>query len=405
MIRRIVLDNFMSHSHTVIEPAEGLTVLSGPNNCGKSAVVVALQTLCGQHAGDFMVRHGQKECQVQVETDDGHLIRWRRKGAVVSYNIDGQDYHRLQRQVPDELQPLLRLPEVSDPEGNASFDVHFADQKQPIFLLDKSGRQAALFFASSSDAALLIEMQRRHKDKTRDAKTQDKHLAGEVEHLAQQVALLEPIETIDTALVEIEKTFEHLRQESEQLTTLADQIDRIDRQAAERHRAAERAAALADLSPPPPLQDVQSLESLCRAMAAQESLLRASASRAAALESLIEPPALHDTATLAGLVSAMHSAAAAREWASRRVGTLADVPTVPDLADTLPLADQIRQQVLAEASVAKCRGDLARSIVEGCQVEQAIRAWVQVNPICRLCGQAIDPDALISAGGHSHAQG
>ena len=36
MITRIELTNFMSHKHTVIEPAAGLTVLVGPNNIGKS---------------------------------------------------------------------------------------------------------------------------------------------------------------------------------------------------------------------------------------------------------------------------------------------------------------------------------------------------------------------------------
>ena len=46
VIKRIELINFMSHEHTVIEPAAGLTVLVGPNNCGKSAIVTALQILC-----------------------------------------------------------------------------------------------------------------------------------------------------------------------------------------------------------------------------------------------------------------------------------------------------------------------------------------------------------------------
>ena len=41
MIRRIKLVNFMSHANTVIEPADGLTILVGQNNCGKSAIVAA----------------------------------------------------------------------------------------------------------------------------------------------------------------------------------------------------------------------------------------------------------------------------------------------------------------------------------------------------------------------------
>ncbi len=45
MLRRIILESFMSHAHTVIDLADGLTVLTGPNNCGKSAVVAALRIL------------------------------------------------------------------------------------------------------------------------------------------------------------------------------------------------------------------------------------------------------------------------------------------------------------------------------------------------------------------------
>ena len=91
MITRITLTNYMSHAHTVIEPAAGLTVILGPNNCGKSAIVSALQTLCGDNTGDFMVRHGEKECAVTVETDDGHTIRWHAvKNPPVTFSMESK---------------------------------------------------------------------------------------------------------------------------------------------------------------------------------------------------------------------------------------------------------------------------------------------------------------------------
>src|SRR5690606_7200423 len=108
MIRRITLDNYMSHVHTVIEPASGLTVLVGPNNCCKSAVVSALQTVCENLSGGYMVRHDEREARVAVETDDGHEIIWRRKGNAVSYIIDGREIHRLKRDVPDSLHEILK---------------------------------------------------------------------------------------------------------------------------------------------------------------------------------------------------------------------------------------------------------------------------------------------------------
>src|ERR1043165_8491549 len=96
MIRRIVIENFMSHVRTVIEPADGLTVLVGPNNCGKSAVVSALQALCRNERGDYMIRHDADAAKVTVETDDGHTITWRKKrGMGGAYTIDGKSESRL----------------------------------------------------------------------------------------------------------------------------------------------------------------------------------------------------------------------------------------------------------------------------------------------------------------------
>src|SRR6476620_11343366 len=112
MIMRIELMNFMSHEHTVIEPAPGLTVLVGPNNCGKSAVVAGLQILCHNENSTYVLRHGERECLVKVETDDGHCIEWRRKNAP-SYLIDGKLFDRLGRSgLPDELHQALRMPLV-----------------------------------------------------------------------------------------------------------------------------------------------------------------------------------------------------------------------------------------------------------------------------------------------------
>src|SRR6267154_958050 len=94
MIKRIELINFMSHKHTVIEPAAGLTVLVGPNNCGKSAIVAALQILFHNENSTYVKRHGERECSIKIETTDGHVIEWHRKDAP-RYVIDGKQFDRL----------------------------------------------------------------------------------------------------------------------------------------------------------------------------------------------------------------------------------------------------------------------------------------------------------------------
>src|SRR5687768_16374779 len=150
----------MSHAHSVIEPAAGLTVITGPNNCGKSAIVAALQILCSNDNSTYVTRHGQRESAIRVETDDGHVVEWRRKGSP-RYVIDDKLFDRLKQGVPDELHQALRLGQVEC--ENETFDIHFAAQKRPIFLLQDKPKHAAEFFASSSDACRLLEMQNLHR--------------------------------------------------------------------------------------------------------------------------------------------------------------------------------------------------------------------------------------------------
>src|SRR5262245_20965579 len=216
MIKRIELTNFMSHKHTVIEPAPGLTVLVGPNNCGKSAVVAALQILCKNPEAKFAVRHGARECSVQVETDEGHKIVWRRKTAA-SYRLNEQQFDRLGRGgIPDLLHQLLRLPTVGD-EKDDDFDIHFGAQKSPIFLLNSSSATAARFFASSSDASRLVEMQRRHKEKLADKQKQKNRLEAESKQLIDELERLEPTVELDRRLKDVADEYGKLERSAELL--------------------------------------------------------------------------------------------------------------------------------------------------------------------------------------------
>jgi AAA15 family ATPase/GTPase len=45
MIKSITLENLLSHQDTRIELTFGVTVITGPNNVGKSAVVEAVRSL------------------------------------------------------------------------------------------------------------------------------------------------------------------------------------------------------------------------------------------------------------------------------------------------------------------------------------------------------------------------
>jgi exonuclease SbcC len=440
MITRITLDNYMSHARTVIEPAPGLTVIVGPNNCGKSAIVSALQTLRGDNDGDFMVRHGEKTCQVTVETDDGNTITWRRKGKSVSYVLDGVEVHRVGRgNLPDNLNALLRLPKVNHPNGEKQFDVHFGDQKSPIFLIDRESDTAA-FFSTASDAEKLLEMQKRHKDKVRDARREHQKYTTESAQVDALLAALSPLDDINAQLDAVEKTQRQLLADDQAIETLALLIEQIEKQNQLVTFRAAIVQAAAELRSPPDLLDLQPLQALIDNLAntslrtqrlreeartlsvieqppdqadttpleqdvsrlsrAIDSLARITATRQS-LAPLTDPPVPHDTQALADFLNRFQNANEARASAATRQAALANLvePTLPQ--DPAPLADLIDRITRALITTALQRQTIADHEQQLAHLDADINAWLWANPACPTCGGPTTRENLLT-GTHAH---
>lgn len=440
MIRRITLDNYMAHGRTVIEPAAGLTVLVGPNNCGKSAVVHALLTLCYNRPAEFAVRHGEKEAAVTVETDDGHTLTWRRRKGVVSYVIDGREVHRLgQGGVPDDLHEYLRMPKIESGESTP-FLLHFGLQKSPIFLLDDSPGRAATFFASSSDAERLLEMQKRHREKVRDARRDHARVAAECEALQRHVAALSPVGEINRDLTAANRWRSDLLEAQRRLSDLAGHSTKMASAAENERKRRAVGAALEPLSAPPQQEDLRPLDRHIRNM--REVLRRAviQRGRQSALRDLPALPSLQDetrlrqhiialgaaaqgvrlalersvalaelraspqTAESTGVDRAVQSLRAAqrqRNRAAARLTAIQELNVLPTVVETEPLRLIAANLTERRRKVDECRRRVARHAAELEQVRQAAAEWAAENPQCPLCGATTDAETVL-VGGHAH---
>lgn len=247
MLTKIILENFMSHAYTEIDLAEGLTVLVGPNNCGKSALVAALQILANNGNTTHVIRHGEKTARVTALTDDGHTIVWQRKKTSVSYTIDGEDIHRVGQKTPDRLHDSLRLASVETDDGKNQYDIHFGEQKSPVFLLNESGNRAASFFASSSDAALLIEMQAAHKLRVRDAKREHRQLSASVSEAEAAINRLTPVDAMTERLRHAQMMDQRIGDDEQLATSLKQCLSDLHRLKSVRDRHQNTVTALAPL--------------------------------------------------------------------------------------------------------------------------------------------------------------
>lgn len=434
MIRRIKLSNFMSHKDTVIEPAEGLTILAGQNNCGKSAVVAALQIVCGNTRGDYMVRHGEKECVIEVETIEGHVVQWRRKAKAVTYTLNGREVSRLKNSIPDDLHDLLRLP-VVEADGD-DFDIHFGEQKKPIFLLNDSPSRRATFFASSSDAVKLLEMQNVHRRKMQEASTRERDLSIREGQLKTRLERLEPIEKLEPRLEQLEKQYTDLTAADEQRRNLKTLIQGLDEASNLVKQWSNEAKTLCELQQPPAIHDTTLLRDAIRQTKRLANQIEFSRELQAASSPLAEPPAVSDTQRLSKLINEITVGGLRIQQQSSRCGALASVEGPPNLNDLSRIEDLIsrydvisrrvaetayEQTILSDVVQLPAFNDTSELLAAISQIEKAQQSQMTVElevqasreslteaehdllhraedlETCPVCGQDFDPDKLIAS--------
>lgn len=104
------LRNFQGHAWKEIPLDPHITVLAGPSDAGKSAVLRALTWLAlNTPAGDDFLRWGARGVRVEIEVD-GHLVGRKRGGRDNVYTLDGATYAAVGAgKVPDDIARLLRL--------------------------------------------------------------------------------------------------------------------------------------------------------------------------------------------------------------------------------------------------------------------------------------------------------
>ncbi len=445
MIKRIELINFMSHKHTVIEPSAGLTVLVGPNNCGKSAIVTALQILCHNDNSTYVLRHGAKECQIIVETDAGHRIQWsRKKSGSPSYKIDGKEFDRIRGEsgVWDELKRTLKLPRVEF--DNSKFDVHIGEQRNPVFLLGDKGKGAAQFFASSSDAIKLVEMQDLHKSNVRENKKEHTRLKNQQTQVAQALESLDPIGAVNEELSEVEKQFAELNAEK----LAIDRLESVQSDLAKKQTDAKRFAAIktviGTLSEPPQFEDPEPLQLRVAELCGLQNTIQKSSRFQEAFQSLAEPPALADPEPLQNRVAQLRmlndsickssrchevfqslaepplladatslqnhlSALRLQQRLVSRLAklqsALASIPQPPkptDAESVSSLAKSVVNLQIAHESVEQMKKDLASVAKKVSKSKSAIQDWAADNPSCPTCGSEVNAETILSGGGHQH---
>jgi DNA repair exonuclease SbcCD ATPase subunit len=350
MIKSIKIKDYMAHKETELELGPGVTVLTGPNNSGKSAVVEALRSVAQNPAPQYVIRHGTSKAAVRVELDSGDAIEWVRSRGNSIYRLfkadqdgggsgdDPEVYAKFGRMPPEDIRNLLRLDLVETESGPV--DIHIGNQRYPIFLLDQTGSQAASFFAASTEAEYLLRMQQALKTKTDRSKSKRKELLQECADLEREIELYLPLEDLDLLLSKTEELHATLETLQTALPILNQTIEVLEETSLRRTGKMESSAVLQLLSPLPQIHETKSVEITLEDLRSVLLQLGKVNANAASLVSLSLPPTLQDTFRLDTLIQTWETSQAGLND-RRRVGDALEILVPPPVLHEIEKIEEL----------------------------------------------------------------
>lgn len=237
MISRLSIKHFQSHKNTVLDFSPGVNVLIGQSDCGKTAILRALQwVLTNKPAGTSFISNfaGDKaEASVTLECDGHCIIRARNKGSVNFYSVDGTLLKAFGAgEPPEEVRDIAKM-----------FPINISYQLDAPFLLSGSAGEVARYFNQISGLDK-IDTALSNVASQLSAHKRDKQLVETaLEDLKTQIATYSTLGQLEAQLLVVEKLI--LTQEQKQLRQafVKKQITEISAMQ-QKLKAAERISAL-----------------------------------------------------------------------------------------------------------------------------------------------------------------
>lgn len=218
-VDKIKVKSFQSIKQGEVELG-AFTVFTGPSSSGKSAFLRASQALVRNSFTPSQVRMGDKLTEVTMSVD-GHEITAKRGKSKSTYVLDGEEFTKSGRSVPEQIENIFKLPQIMEVEST------FATQFDKPYLIADPGSVAAKVLGSLTNVSVLHgglrETNRRSLDLRSKAKVKE-------EDRERMVMELEPYEDLDSRkdlLREAEDTLTDAETQQDKVTQLDKEIAQI----------------------------------------------------------------------------------------------------------------------------------------------------------------------------------
>jgi len=197
VISRVTIENFQSHKFTVIRFCEGVNVITGRSDSGKSSVLRALCWVFWNRPVGFAFRsHFAKPTEptrVRVEFTDGSFVERVRGGRENKYIVNGVELEAVGSQVPEEILRVHRLEE---------FNVQ--SQFENYFLLQDSPGEVARKLNHIVGLDIIDDLVRKANSFVNSLRLQVSECEGRIEALEEEIKSYSFLDEIEPVVKEVE---------------------------------------------------------------------------------------------------------------------------------------------------------------------------------------------------------
>jgi exonuclease SbcC len=210
-IKKIKIKNFQSHKDSIIEPAEGLTVISGTSDGGKSVICRAVGwALTNRPTGfDFKSWFSDKKepTKVLVEFDDGWVLR-EKSDKLNQYQVSSskEPYKALRSGVPERVETISRMDSLN-----------IQTQFDPYFMLQNTAGEVGRMFNEALGLEIIdssLSVINTRERMTTNAVIWDKEKAADI---ADSLDVFEPLPILQKQLIKLIAERAHLDRMAEKI--------------------------------------------------------------------------------------------------------------------------------------------------------------------------------------------
>jgi DNA repair exonuclease SbcCD ATPase subunit len=215
MIKSLEILNFQSHEKTKLNFHDGVNVIVGRSDSGKTAIIRALRWASrNKPSGDSIRSNWGGVTNVIIKTEEGIIRRIKDKKDTYELNLHKQSdlvFHAFGTTVPEEIVTFLNLNEINI---QYQLDTHF--------LLSKTSGEVAQYFNKVAKLDIIDKTTDNINKAIRDLKSDIKYKENDIkskeeklkefDYLDKMEAEIEVLENIDNHLTSVKNKYRKLQE-------------------------------------------------------------------------------------------------------------------------------------------------------------------------------------------------